>query len=128
MDISIQKLNAVVEELKQTLGDGLLATDIWDFSVGLSLAGHNAQPAAVALFTDVTKHLASALLDAGFPKLSRYYLLDMEGDHTVLILRHGNDLLQGMLLNNKKVNLGILLSIAMPKMFAGVAKARGLTI
>jgi hypothetical protein len=124
MNINVQKLESLVDDLKQILRDGLLATDFWDFSTGLSLAGFNPQPAAVALFTEVTNHLTNALADSGFPKLNRYYLLDMDADHTVLIIRHGNDLLQGLLMNNKKVNMGILLSIAMPKMVEGVIKAR----
>ena len=125
MDINIEKLNAAVQDLRGMLKDGLLATDIWDRASGLSLAGLNPQPAAVALFTDMTNSLTSALSDSGFPGLKRYYFLDLEGDHTVMIIRHGNDLLQGMLLNSQKVNLGMLLAIAMPKMLTAVEKARG---
>ena len=68
--------------------------------------------------------LASTLSDSGFPGLKRYYLLDMEGDHMVMMIRHGDDLLQGILMNSLKVNLGILLSIALPKMLASVEKSR----
>lgn len=124
MDINIEKLEATVLELKNTLKEGLLATDIWDKSTGLSLAGFNTQPAAVALFTEMTGMLTSTLSDSGFPGLKRYYLLDMEGDHMVMTIRHGNDMLQGILMNSVKVNLGMLLSVALPKMLSGVEKAR----
>ena len=124
MDINIEKLEATILELKSTLKDGLISTDIWDRSNGLSLAGHNSQPAAVALFTEMTGMLSSTLSDSGFPGLKRYYLLDMEGDHMVMIIRHGDDLLQGILMNSLKVNLGILLSVALPKMLASVEKSR----
>lgn len=125
MDINVEKLDKAVQDLKSMLKDGLLATDIWDRSSGLSLAGFNPQPAAVALFTDMTNTLAGALSESGFPGLKRYYFLDLEGDHTVMIIRHGPDLLQGLLLNSQIVNLGTLLAIAMPKMLAAVEKARG---
>lgn len=124
MNIDIDKLDAIAQELKGTLKEGLLATDIWDRATGLSLAGINPQPAAVALFTEMTNTLHNALSDAGFPGLKRYFFLDLEGDHVVMIIRHGNDLLQGILMNSQKVNLGLLLSVALPKMLAGVEKAR----
>lgn len=124
MDINIDKLEAVIQELRSTLKDGLLASDIWDSSIGLSLAGYNPQPAAVALFTEMTNMLRTALSDSGFPGLNRYFFLDLEGDHIVMIIRHGNGLLQGILMNSKKVNLGLLLSVVLPKMIASVEKAR----
>jgi hypothetical protein len=124
MNLNIQQLETAVDDLKTLLKDGLLATDIWDRATGLSLAGYNAQPAAVALFTQVTSELGSALSNSGFPALSRYYLLDLDGSATVMVIRHGDDLLQGMLLNNKRANLGLLIAVALPRMLEAVAKAR----
>jgi hypothetical protein len=124
MDINIEKLEAALTELKATLKDGLVATDVWDRSTGLSLAGINPQPAAVALFTEVTNNLANTLSDSGFPSLRRYYLLELEGDNIVMIVMHGKGLLQGILLNAQKINLGILLSVALPKVLTSVEKAR----
>lgn len=125
MNVDLEQLNACVESMKSLLKDGLLAMDIWDLNDGLSLAGHNSQPAAVGLFTQLTNELLNTLRDSGFPGLNRYYLLDMEGDHTVLLIRHGPTLLQGLLLNNKKVNLGVLLSVALPRALEMVGKAIG---
>ena len=124
MDINIDKLETAVQDLKNMLKDGLLATDIWDRSTGLSLAGHNPRPAAVALFSETPNTLINTLSDAGFPGLKRYFFLDLEGDHVVMIIRHGTDLLQGILMNSQKVNLGLLLSVALPKMLTSVEKAR----
>lgn len=124
MDINIEKLEAAIQDLRNTLKDSLISTDIWDRSIGLSLAGFNTQPAAVALFTDVTSILTTTLNDSGFPGLKRYYFLDMEGDHISMIILHGDDLLQGILMNSQKVNIGILLAVALPKMLASVEKSR----
>jgi hypothetical protein len=120
MDTKI--LEAAVQDLRNILRDGLLATDIWDRSTGLSLAGHNQQPVAVALFTRITDELDSSLRDSSFPPIARYYLLDMEGNHTVTVINHG-PLLQGMLVDNKRANLGILISVAIPRMLETVARA-----
>ncbi|WP_024539006.1 hypothetical protein [Comamonas badia] len=124
LQVDINKLEQLIEDLRSLLKDGLAATDIWDRSTGLSLAGYNAQPAAVALFNQLTGDLVDTLSGAGFPKLNRYYLLDLDADNAVVIMRHGDDLLQGALLNSKKVNMGILFSIAIPKAIDAVAKAR----
>lgn len=121
--IDTKLLELAVQDLRNILRDGLVATDIWDRTAGLSLAGFNAQPVAVALFTRITEELETSLTDSNFPPLSRYYLLDMEGNHTAAVLNHGN-LLQGMLVDNKRANLGILISVAIPRMIEAVAAAK----
>lgn len=124
MSIDIEKLNVAMEEIKTTLKDGLLAAEIWDREAGLSFVSYNSQPIAVALFSEVTKMLKNALTDSGFPGLNRYYLLDLENDHMVMVILHGNDILQGLLMNSKKINLGILMAVALPKALEGIEKSR----
>lgn len=125
LNIDTTKLEKCVTDLHALTKDALLATDIWDRSTGLSLAGYNAQPAAVALFNQVTEEITSTLDGAGFPALNRYYMLDLVDDNSVVILQHGSDLIQGILLNSKKTNLGIIFSIAIPRLLEAVAQARG---
>lgn len=124
MNIDIEKLNVAMEEVKSTLKDGLLSAEIWDREAGLSFVSYNPQPIAVALFTEVTKILKSTLADSGFPGLKRYYLLDMENDHMAMVILHGNDILQGLLMNSKKINLGILMAVLLPKTLESIEKAR----
>ena len=121
--IDTKILDSAVQDLRNVLRDGLVATDIWDRTAGLSLAGFNQQPVAVALFTRITTDLESSLTDSNFPPLARYYLLDMEGNHTVAVINHGS-LLQGVLVDNKRANLGILISVAIPRMLETVARAQ----
>lgn len=125
LNVDITKLEKCVADLHALTKDALLATDIWDRSTGLSLAGHNAQPAAVALFNQLTGEISGTLEGAGFPALSRYYMLDLANDNSVVILQHGSDLIQGILLNSKKTNLGIIFGIAIPRLLEAVAQARG---
>jgi len=121
--IDTKVLDLAVQDLRNVLRDGLVATDIWERTAGLSLAGYNQQPVAVALFTRITTELESSLTDSNFPPLARYYLLDMEGNHTVAVVNHGA-LLQGILVDNKRANLGILISVAIPRMVEAVARAQ----
>lgn len=123
-DINIEQLNACVAEMKAVLKEGLLGVDIWTTD-GLSLASYNPQPAAAALFGQITTEIRDTLRNSGFPALGRYHLEDLDNDHTSIVIRHGDDLQQGMLLDNKKVNLGVLLAVAIPRAQELVAKARG---
>ncbi|MCU0682228.1 MAG: hypothetical protein MUF34_08235 [Polyangiaceae bacterium] len=115
-------LEAAVQDLRNILREGLLATDIWDRAAGLSLAGFNQQPVAVALFTRITEDLDGSLRDSNFPSLSRYFLLDLESNHTVVVINHGT-LLQGILIDNKRANLGILISVAIPRMIDAISRS-----
>jgi hypothetical protein len=124
LDIDVAKLEETVATTKSLLKDGLLATDIWDTSTGLSLAGHNTQPEASALFNMLTTEIQRTLTESGFPGLSRYYILDCADQHMAVIQMHGNDLMSGMLLHSGQVNLGVLVSVAIPRYAQGVADAR----
>ena len=79
---------------------------------------------ACALFTRILDEIDGSLRDSSFPALSRYLLLDMEGSHTIVIINHGT-MLQGILVDNKRANLGILISLAIPRMLEMVARAKG---
>ena len=120
--INISAIELAIQDLRSTLREGLIATDIWEKDTGLSLASFNSQPVAVALFTRITTELEASLADSKFPALARYYLLDMEGNHTVVVINHGS-LLQGILVNNKVANLGLLISVAIPRMIDAVTRA-----
>jgi len=119
--MNIEQLEQVIVDCRTTLREGLLATDIFERKSGLSLAGFNTQPVAVALFTQVTEYLETTLRESAFPALDKYFLLDMQHGHVVVVINHG-DLLQGMLLNSK-ANLGVTISVVIPKAIKSVAQA-----
>ena len=108
-----KKLRDAIKILKDDLGEGLIATDIFTVAEGMSIAGYNSQPKANALFNNLTTDLMKTLRSANFPNLSKYYILDLEGDHLLIVLPLG-DYRWGILVNSKKVQLGLLLSIAIP--------------
>jgi len=59
--IDTKILDQAVQDLRNVLRDGLIASDIWDRAAGLSLAGYNQQPVAVALFTRITQELSARI-------------------------------------------------------------------
>ena len=115
-NMDVKKLNEAVDYLKDQLGKGLIHTDVWATADGQSLAGYNPQPKAVALFSQVTQQMADALSQSeeDYVELGRYYLIDLIGDHMVIVLYLG-DYQWGILFDKKKVQLGLLLNVIVPK-------------
>ncbi len=116
VNMDIKKLKEAVEYLKDQLGKGLVHTDIWTTADGQSLAAYNSQPKAVALFNHLTQQMAEALhqSEEDWVELGRYYLIDLIGDHMVIIIYLG-EYQWGILFNKKEVQLGLLLNIIIPK-------------
>ena len=112
--MDVKKLKTSIEILKEDLGDALVAADIWPTGTGQSIAGFNSQPKATALFEQVTEYMNKSLSGSGFPSLARYYMLDLEADSLVIVLQF-KDYQWGILVNSTKVQLGLLLNVAIPK-------------
>ncbi len=113
--MNVKKLKEAVEILKEDLDGALMATDIWGIGTGTAIAGYNQNPKATALFEKVTDYMRKALKGAGFPDLKDYYLLEMDNNAMVLVLQFKEEGFQwGILVDSSKVNLGLLLSIAVP--------------
>lgn len=111
--MDIVKVKQGIEHLKGQLGSALVATDIITVADGQSIAGHNSQPRAAALFNQLTQYLQRALAGSGFPALGRYFLIDLEDDKLVVILPLG-DYLWGILTDSSEVQLGLLLNVVIP--------------
>lgn len=116
VSMDIKKLRGAIDYLKDQLGKGLLSSDIWSTADGQSLVAFNPQPKAVALFNQLTQHMADTLSQSeeNFVDLGRYYLIDLVGDNMIIILFLG-DYQWGILFNKKEVQLGLLLNIIIPK-------------
>ena len=68
LDLDVTSLETIVGDAKTVLKDGLAAMDIWDRETGLSLAGHNPQPEAVALFNQLTGEMSDHAGRLGLPR------------------------------------------------------------
>jgi hypothetical protein len=117
-----KRLQQLIQDIRGQI-PGLIATDIWDVATGLSLAGYNEQPTAVALFNDLTTALETALAKSGFPKLRRYYVIELEKATAVVII-HGADIRQGILFDSEQTTIGHVLTFGLKMSLAGVAEAR----
>ncbi len=112
--MNVKKLEQAIEVLKTNLGEGLLSTDIWDSGDGQPIMGWNSNPVATALFNRITGDVSSSLKDSGFPSLGRYYIMDLVDSKMVIVLTMG-DYQWDLFLDASKVQLGLLLNVAIPK-------------
>ncbi|KQC14568.1 MAG: hypothetical protein APR63_05545 [Desulfuromonas sp. SDB] len=117
-----QKLMEAVETLKGDLEGSLIATDIWSVNQGISLAGYNSQPKAVALFNKVTDMINKTLTGSNFPELGKYYILDLVDEKMVVIIPM-DEYQWGILLNSQTAPLGLLLNIAIPNAISAFEEA-----
>jgi hypothetical protein len=120
--MNVSKLNKSIDTLKENLAGALVATDIWGTADMQSLAGWNTQPAATALFGQIISSIDGALKGSGFPGLGKYCVFDLVDGKLIVIIPMG-DFAWGMLVDGKKVQLGLLLNVALPKAIAAFEDA-----
>ncbi len=113
--MNVKKLKEAIEVLKDSLDGALLACDIWKAGSGTSIAGYNPNPKATALFDKVSDYMNKSLETSGFPLLNDYYLLELKNNAMVAVLQLKDNYQWGMLVDSSKVNLGLLLNIAIPE-------------
>lgn len=124
-DVDVSRLEQIVAETKANVGDGLLAMDIWDHASGKSLAAHNTQPDAIALFNAVTDAITKTISPTPFPPLARYYLLNLAADHNVVIMRPTESVVCGMLMNSTATDIGSVMGSVVPKVIEQLDAACG---
>ncbi|RMH93159.1 hypothetical protein EBB59_06380 [Lysobacter pythonis] len=123
-NINIQILEEAIQKMRGTLGEGLISSDIWEANTGKSLAGYNVQPQAVAVFDALTTEISNTLDNAGFPGLGSYYMIHLNNDSICFLINHaGSQLLQGILFDAKKVNIGLFFSLVLKDLQDAVLKA-----
>jgi hypothetical protein len=117
--MDVKKINAIVKEVKEDLGDALLSTDIWATADGTVIAGFNSNPKAAALMNRVGGKLIDAQKTSNLPLIQDYYFVDLQDGKMMFCLLFG-DYQWGMLLDAEKVQLGLLLNVVAPKAITGM--------
>lgn len=124
LDVEWSQLERALADLQSQLRDGLVAADILDLTTGVSLVSFNANPEASAQFAQMTEVLNRMLEGIMYPGINRYVLLDLESDHSAVVVRSGPDMLLVMLIDNTRTTLGMLLAVAIPGAIETLAGAR----
>lgn len=111
--VNVKKLKQSMEVLTDTLGDALLASDIFSANDLLSIVsiGDEAHPAGNILGS--TTEIDNALKESKFPGLGKYYLLKLKTNKIAIVIPLG-DYLWGLFIDMEKTQLGLVLNIALP--------------
>ena len=125
MSFNINKLKQIVEELKNDLGDGFVATDIWATADAQPIVGFNSQPKAAALFNEVTRKLDMTLKESKYSGLGNYYFVNLDNNKLVMVLSIGS-YQQFILVDLLKTTIGILMNVALPNLLSGLAEVEDL--
>jgi CheY-like chemotaxis protein len=123
--MDIKKLNAVIKNLTEDLGDALITTDIWAVADGQSIAGYKSNPKAAALFNRMGKLLNNALQGSKFPGIDRHYMFHLKND-TIMMGMPLGDYQWGLLVDAKKAQLGLLMNVIIPNTIAALKSALGI--
>ena len=111
--MELKKINRAVDNVSRELGNALISSDVWNIDDGESIAGYNSQPMASVLFNQITGYINEALEQSEYPKLDKYYILQLKDGKMVLVIPFG-EFLWEMLIDTKKARLGVLLNSTIP--------------
>lgn len=111
--MNVKKLKHSMEVLKETLGDALLASDIFSADDLLSVVSLGDEPHPAGNILGSTNEIDQALRESDFPGLGKYYLLRLKTNKIAIVLPMG-DFLWGLFIDMDKVQLGLVLNIALP--------------
>jgi len=124
VDLDHDTLRSAVDEMIAELGTGFGATAIWDRGTERVFVEIEAPPGAPKLFNNLTREIATSLDTAGFPDINRYFLIDLKDGIMIVIIKHREDVLQGILVSAESVNLGSLFGFVIPAQLEAVEAAR----
>lgn len=125
LEMKISLLRKMFEEFKDNAGPGLLASDIWAVATAQPIIGYNTQPAASALFNRIAGYINKALNDAGFPPVSRYFLIDLADDKVAVVVYLSPEYRWGMLCDTSSLEVGLLLHVIIPQAMSRFQEALG---
>ena len=111
--MDIKGINALIDNLKNDLEDGLIFTEISSFKIGSSLAGYNMNSKFGALINKYTKYMIEIVNKVGFGTTCEYYAVDISGDNCMFVLVF-DEYCWPILIDTKKVSPGMMVSAVLP--------------
>lgn len=124
-NIDLKVFEQNIDATKIALRDGILSINIWNFSTGLILAEWEGNPTATALLTQLIAELNDTFINSGQSELKAqdYLYMDLKQNQALVVINHGDDIMQGWLVDSAKANPGILLGMAIPNAITNIAAA-----
>lgn len=110
------KIQLVLNQFKDEVGEGFLATDVWKKDTAMSIAGINSAPKATALFNRVLDTIIKVLgsTEDLFSKELQQTMLRMANKQLIFLVELPGDYRWGILIDESKSSLGLIISVALP--------------
>jgi hypothetical protein len=117
--LNVAGLRRVIKIAQDGLGDALLSADLFSSVDGTSYVGVNSQPAGCALLNQLTERMTWSFDRGGLPPLGRYYLAEL-ADAKMLLVAPSGAVHLDMIVDSKRVQLGLLLNVILPEVLAAL--------
>ena len=113
INIETEKFDRAFKLLKKELGTTLLASHIFTIRDSKKLSSYNSSPKTGKLFNKMTKDMNRYLKEIKLPLTDKYYLMDLKDNKTLIVLTF-QDYRWALLLDSRKLKLGLLLNLILP--------------
>jgi len=121
--LNADKLEEAVELVRGQLGDSLIVSDILAVEDDRVIAGFNRRPGRSTPFLRITSVMRKALAEAGYPELDRYYMIDLAGGTTAMIIHMGTFFWR-LLVDTSRTPASFLVSVVIPAAIAACERAK----
>jgi FixJ family two-component response regulator len=108
-----EKFDKAFKLLKKELGETLLASHIFTIQDSKKLSCYNSTPKTGEYFNKMTTDMDKYLEKIKLPLTGKYYLIDLKGNKTLIILTF-KKYRWALLLDSRKLKLGLLLNLILP--------------
>ncbi len=121
LDLDMLRLDEVMAETRESIGDALLDLTVFETKTGLPVASENGSVEATAMWHRAGKELTESLRYADLPRLGAYYLVRLTGDRVAVVVNAHEDLGACLTLDAAQVGLGTVLTQTVPAVRTAVA-------
>jgi len=86
--ISPAKLQKVIDNMRNEIGEALISCDVWTAQDGFSIASYQSMPKAVAFFNRVADNLMTSLekSEADLPDIGEYFYVKLANDKGFIVV------------------------------------------
>jgi hypothetical protein len=99
-----------IEELKDELKDGLIATSIFNQEDGIAIVEYNTQKESTLAYNDITNYIISKFREHNIENIDKYMIFSLENNNILIIIPLLN-YRWAILVDNNIVKLGVLLNM-----------------
>ncbi|MDO5286140.1 MAG: hypothetical protein Q4G45_04885 [Actinomycetia bacterium] len=123
LELDRQRLDEVLTETRESVGEALIDLTVFEARTGLLLASDGGTVATTALWHRASHDLTETLRHADLPRLGGYYLVRLTGGRIAVVVNAHPDLGACLTLDLEQVQLGEVLKHTIPSVRRAVASA-----